>query len=450
MRGQEFQPLDFRTHAVWVIHEDSESALWLGTERGLVRLKNGHSFLFTPRNGLPEDFVNQILEDNTGNLWLGGERGIYRIDKGELDKIADGRSSSAVCVTYDEDEGLLSQETNGRKNQPGALKSADGRLWFCTTKGLAIFDPARLPDQTNAPSVIIEQIRSNGKPVFNNKPDSIAVEKPNRVSSTPASEAGLPPGAGRILEIHYTACTFVAADKVRFKHRLVGLETDWTDAANRRFAQYANLKPGRYRFEVLAANKYGVWSQSATAFAFTLAPFFWQTWWFYLVSGGLVTALTALMLRWRVREVRRIHQLEQNYALNEQRNRIARDIHDELGALLTHILQVSGETRKNVTQPEKVEAQTDKIASLAEEAVDNIREIVWANNAKYDTLEDLVSYLREYAASFLASTPIQVTFDFPQTVHPQKVSGLFRRHVLLVVKEALQNVVKHTDANTSE
>ncbi len=141
-----------------------------------------------------------------------------------------------------------------------------------------------------------------------------------------------------------------------------------------------------------------------------------------------------------------MHQHEQTNALNEQRKQIARDIHDELGASLTHIVQLSGETRRSLAQPEKLEAQTNRIASIAEEAVDNIGEIVWANNPNYDTLEDLVSYLREYAASFFALSPVQVDFDFPETVPPITVTSLFRRHLLMLVKEALQNVMKHAAA----
>jgi len=109
-------------------------------------------------------------------------------------------------------------------------------------------------------------------------------------------------------------------------------------------------------------------------------------------------------------------------------------------------VQLSGETRKSLAQPEKLEDQTNRIASIAEEAVDNIGEIVWANNPRYDTLEDLVAYLREYAANFFSSTAVEMQLDFPEVVPPLAVSGLFRRHLLLLVKEALQNVMKHANA----
>jgi signal transduction histidine kinase len=251
-----------------------------------------------------------------------------------------------------------------------------------------------------------------------------------------------------VLEFHYTANTFVAPEKARFKYRLVGLDDHWIDAGTRRQAYFTDLRPGNYRFELLACNHHGVWQEKGATLAFNVAPFYYQTWWFYTVCGLSFALIVGLAIIWRLRESRRIFELERANALNEQRRQIARDIHDELGASLTHIMHLSSQARITPAHPERPDLRAERIESIAGEAVDNIGEIVWANNPEYDTLEDLVAYLREHAANFFDDTSIQVRFDFPESVPTCTVTGLFRRHLVLLMKEALQNVAKHAGAHT--
>jgi signal transduction histidine kinase len=210
------------------------------------------------------------------------------------------------------------------------------------------------------------------------------------------------------------------------------------------------LRPGDYRFEVIAANHHGVWQEKGASAVFRLNPFFYQTWWFYLVFGASTAGILTMIIRWRLHVVRMIHRLEKAEALNDQRKQIARDIHDELGASLTQILKLSEEAQKNSGQPGHVKAQNRRISCVAGLAVDSIGEIVWVNNPEYDTLEDLVAYLREYIANLFADTNVRVKFQFPDAIPRCSVTGLFRRHVLLLVKEALQNVMKHARARLVE
>lgn len=291
----------------------------------------------------------------------------------------------------------------------------------------------------------IEEVRANGQPVFANGPLPTLTDH-----SQPAAGAGtklrLPPGSARVLEFRFTANTFVTPEKARFKYRLVGLDDHWLDAGTRREVYFTDLRPGRYRFEVLACNHQGVWQEQSASLPFELLPFFYQTWWFYTLCAGSTAGLLGLALRWRWRELQRVQRLERLYALNEQRRQIARDIHDEVGAALTHILQLSGETRKHLRQPEQVDLQAQRIAAVAGQAVDHIGEILWANNPEYDTLEDTVAYLREYAASTLCDSGLEAQFQFPETVPARAVTGLFRRHLVMMLKETLQNVVKHASA----
>ena len=430
---------------VWALLQDPEGTLWIGTENGLNRLKDGILTAFTTAQGLPANQVNCLLEDDFGRLWIGWDHGIYWIAKQQFDDLANHRSDSLVAVRYDQSDGLLSTETNGQKSNPAACKTRDGRLWFPTTKGVAVIDPATVVTDDVPPQTIIEQVRANGEIVQGNTPaDSKAMRAEGRSATSPV--LNLPPGGARVLEFRYTAGDFVAPEKTRFRYRLIGLDSHWIEAENRREAYFTDLQPGDYQFEVSAAGHHGVWQPHGAVVAFHLAPFYYQAWWFYPAGLGMTAALMIAFGLWRASEVRKIHRLEGINALNEQRKQIARDIHDELGASLTHILQISDQTRKNLKRPEKVAADAERIAVIAEEAVDNISEIVWANNPGYDTLEDLVAYLREYAANLFKEAPITVRLSFPECVPSRAVSGVFRRHLLLLAKEALQNVIKHAGA----
>jgi signal transduction histidine kinase len=434
------------SNEVWALHEHPEGVLWIGTDNGLSRFEAGQITSFTRAQGLPDSLVNSVLADDSGRVWVGHDRGIYAVEMRHLLEVARGRRTRVDALNFDESDGLLSEETNGQKSYPAACKTRDGRLWFPTTRGVAIIDPAKLSLSEAAPLVVIEAVRANGKAVFGAHPQAASGKEPPPGSTPRGVDLRLPPGGARVLEFQYTANTFTAPEKARFRYRLIGLDRNWIDAGTRRQAYFANLAPGNYRFEVLAGNHHGVWQEKNSSVAFQLMPFYYQTWWFYAVCGAGVAALGALAIRWRVRELRRIYNLQRTNALNEQRRRIARDIHDELGSSLTHILQLSDPARTSAGKPNGRDQKAERIATIAEEAVDNIGEIVWANNPEYDTLEDLVAYLREYAANCFADTNVHVRCQFPDVVPCRTVSGLFRRHLVLLMKEALHNVAKHADA----
>jgi len=435
---------DFAPHFVWALHEDEAGALWLGTERGLARLKDQRGFAFGPKHGLPDDFVNHVAQDDRGNLWLAGERGIYRLNKRDLDDVAEGQKSSADCVAYDEDDGLPAGETNGRKNQPGILRTQDGRLWFATARGVVIFDPRELPDQTYPPPVVLTRVLAAGQTVFDNSPGQPVPTGTNLATIDPRNlTAALPRGAGRVLEIHYTASTFVAADKLRFQHRLEGLDRDWTDAGMRRVAQYANLKPGNYRFQVRAINKYGVWNETGAAFAFTIAPFFWQTAWFK--ASALITPLVAgvVIYRRRFLQHRRRAEAERLAAVAGERADIARDLHDHLGARLTLVQHLSQKLAPSGHDSELARRQLAELAGQLNTSLDGA---VWAVQPDKDTLASLADYLGDSFQQSLAVTDLELELEFPERFPAWSLARAERYHLALVAVEALNNIVKHAAA----
>jgi signal transduction histidine kinase/ligand-binding sensor domain-containing protein len=447
---------------VWALHQDPDGVLWAGTDNGLARWENGHWFALTSAHGLPENQVNELLEDDSGWFWIGGDRSLYRVSRKELNRVAAGIIDRVVPIRYDQSDGLPSLEVSGKLSHPAMCATRDGRICIATVGGVAMVDPKNLPDDPNAPQVVIEQIRANGQIVFDNTPPptiSAAANSsgPRQAGTQPVarvthlrSPIPLAPGTARILEITYTATTVISPEATRFKHRLEGWDKQWIDAGTARRAYYANLPPGEYRFHLLAADRNGRWGDREATASFQLAPFFYETPWFYALCGGLLISGTYFGVASRIRKKRQIAELERQIALNEQRKRIARDLHDELGASLTQIAQLTADVEEAPGDPELRLAQNQRIAALAEEAVANIGEIVWANNPRYDTIEDLVAFLREYAARYLGATALEYHLLFPQELPCRAASGLFRRHLLAVLKEGLHNVIKHSGAQIVE
>ncbi len=204
--------------------------------------------------------------------------------------MADGKKSRANVGVYGAADGMISPETNG-EHQPAGCKTRDGRPWFPTSQGVVVITPQSLNDteatEVVAP-VIIEQVVADGEVVHGDDPAS---QNPKSRIQNP--KVKLAPGRARVLRIRYPANSFADPRRVRFRYRLAGQDHDWRDATDERVAYYTDLKPGHYRFEVKAANPQGVWSESVGMFAFSLAPYFWQTWPFYLVSvvGTIVLAV---------------------------------------------------------------------------------------------------------------------------------------------------------------
>ena len=338
---------------------------------------------------------------------------------------------------------MLNSECNGGDNQPAGCKDRHGRIWFPTAQGVVVVDPKEMQQTESPPPVVIEQVRANGKVIFGDGSTG-----PNPQSAIRNPKFHLAPGHARVLEIHYTANSLVAPERVRFRYRLVGADGDWLwDDQNRRVAFYTNLRPGDYTFHVTACNSHGTWNEQGDQFSFYVAPHFYETWPFDIACGAiLVFAGPALHYR-RMRRLHRVQRLEQQRALHEERARIAKDLHDDLGANLTGLA-----LRLDVVQTHKGAAngQQSQLAALAQHTrglVDNMREVVWAINPEHDNVESLASFLGQYAEQYLGMAGLGCRLELPVRAAADPLSSQVRHQLFLVVKEALHNVVRHARAS---
>ena len=288
---------ELRGDVIAALHEDADGALWVGTYGGgLLRYEDGRFFRFTPRHGLFDDKVYQILEDDQGWLWMGCNLGLFRVEKAELDAVADGRRGRLTSLAFDEDNGMKSREVNGGV-QPAGWKGRDGRLWFPTMGGLSVVDPAARRYNAVPPPVTIEAVWADEEPIAS--------------PAEPAEPLVLAPGTDE-LEFAFAAPSLVDPPAVRYRYVLEGDDDDWRGPTDDRSARYTHLAPGQYTFRVTAMNNDGVWNEAGASFAFRIRPFFWQAAWFWALLVGTVASLGAGGYTWRVRQLTtRQRQLEE-------------------------------------------------------------------------------------------------------------------------------------------
>ena len=221
------------------------------------------------------------------------------------------------------------------------------------------------------------------------------------------------------------------------------------DAGKTRSTEYNYLPPGAYRFRVIACNNDDIWNIKGAALAFSVLPFFWQTWWFRLAAlgcgAGLIGASVLLLTRTKMR--RRLQDLERQRVLERERTRIARDIHDDLGASLTRITLLSQSAYGELDGQSQAGAHVQSIYHTARELTRAMDEIVWAVNPQHDTLDSLVTYLGRFAQSFLSASAIRCRLDLPLHLPTWTLSAELRHNVFLAFKEALNNVAKHARAS---
>jgi ligand-binding sensor domain-containing protein/signal transduction histidine kinase len=403
------------SNTVISLYEDASGDLWIGTNGGGLNRLRGDKFV-SFSNALSADVIYRILEDQQQNLWCSSNKGIFRVNKNELDK-----ASGVTPVFYGPPDGMLTRECSGG-GHPAGWKTSDGRMWFATIKGLAVIDPENIPLNTAPPPIAIEQLFIDNQSV------------PLMQKLT------LSPGASR-LDFYYTALSFIAPENVRFKYKLEGFDNNWIDGGARRVASYTNLRPGNYKFRVIAANNDGVWNETGAAVEFYLQPRFYQTYWFYLVCV-LLLALTA----WQLYRMRVRRMASQFRAVLDERNRIAREIHDNLAQDILGIsVQLELVARLMPAAAEAAKGHLDRARILVRNSMTEARRYVWDLRSQELQKKDLSAALRDTTKRLTAESNVEAVVEVAGPLRPLPIE--VETNLLRIGQEAINNAVKHAHAN---
>jgi ligand-binding sensor domain-containing protein/signal transduction histidine kinase len=413
---------------------DHGDVLWAGTSgHGLARLAQGHWTSCAAADGLAGDDIGYLIEDDLQNLWLGSYEGLMRVGESSLADFAADPLKKISCRT------LLTRECSAG-TQPAAIRAPDGKLLFPTIAGLVAVNPVDLKPDTNPPPVVIESVLVDGVPQKNNP---LSSTWPERVVLRPENEQ---------LEIHFTSLNFSAPKRaqlaVRFKYQLEGRDNKPTDAGGERVAYFSKLAPDKYVFRVTACNEDGFWNDTGATIAVTVEPPFWRkpsflataTLAFLGALAGTIYLVSTAKLK------RQLRLAQQKEMIEHERARIARDLHDQLGANLTQVTLLGEMAEADKNLPGEVEQHAQQICATARETTRSLDEIVWSVNPSNDTLESLASYACKYAQDYFALAGVSYRAELPTQLPPAPILPEVRHNVFLAFKEAVNNVVKHAHA----
>lgn len=452
------------SNTVASILETSDGTVWFATPSGLSALRDGKWRTYLTQDGLPSANINTLLEDSEGVLWIGTSAGIVYFSEGRIHGVAsapmslrapifgmaDDRHGSLWVTTsnhvmragraqlmrdaigdgdvraYEVADGLRSVE--GVKRHRSVVADAAGRIWFSMNRGLSVVNPSRLIASL-APAVAhIQSIEADGT----------RLELRDGVH--------IPAGRQRIA-IEYAGLSLSLPERVRFRYRLDGFDTDWNAPVSVREAVYTNLGPGSYRFRVLTSNPDGVWNGSEASIEFEIEPVFWQTWWFRI--GAALALALAVIGGYRMRMHRLTEQL--NVRFEErlvERTRIAQDLHD---TLLQGFLSASMQLHVAADRlPEDSAAKPpiNRVLQLMTQVIDEGRNAVRGLRSSQELLPDLEQAFSMIKDEFPAKEDVEfrvIVEGRPRPLHP-----ILRDEVYRIGREALVNAFRHSGANQIE
>ncbi|MFA5668274.1 MAG: two-component regulator propeller domain-containing protein [Balneolaceae bacterium] len=261
------------------LYIDEDETVWVGTENnGLNRIQNDEIKYVSVQNGLPDHIVHWISEDEYGFLWLLSNKGVTRINKKDLNDYMDGATNNFQLAHFDRSEGMRSPEGNGSFQEAG-IKTRDGKFWFATQEGVAIFDRQDVNDNQYFPTLVVENIMAN---------DSVyAIDSTRTIT--------LAKGVG-VFEINYQAITFINPDQIKLRYKLKGLQNKWIETRQRK-VMYSDLSPGSYEFMFQATNSEGVWCDEIGSVYIQVQARFYQKVWFYIIIAIIVVAIFYITIR---------------------------------------------------------------------------------------------------------------------------------------------------------
>lgn len=391
---------------------------WIGGENGLSWFDGKRFIQVLGRGGDPFAGVTGLVFAADGSLWLNGGAGLSAIGPAELRKAMEQPGYRVQFERLDYRDGLPGTAT-GITPLPSAVRAADGKLWFSTGGGVVAFDPAALPRNRLAPPVHITALRGDGRdyPVR----DGLRLE----------------PGTGA-LEIDFTALSYRAPERVRFRYRLEGVDGGWHEPEYRRSAYYTNLTPGRYRFRVMAANDDGVWNETGASLSFEQAPSLTQTAWFRFLCAAVLAAGLWLLHRMRLRRMARRVRLQMTERLAE-RERIARELHDTVLQSVQGLVLTFGAAVQRLRAEERkpLEQALDQARAVLGEGRDRV-----AGLRGEGALQDgLAQAIRSYGAPLAQDGAVR--FEVRTEGEEQTLDEGLTAEVLALVREAVWNAFVH-------
>jgi signal transduction histidine kinase/ligand-binding sensor domain-containing protein len=416
------------------IESQDKSSLYITNKKGIffVTKKTREINQILDRDKLLAQTIYAVIEDEHGVLWLSTNGGIlsYTPENGEVKK-------------YSRMDGVQADEFNSH----AYLQTADGHIFFGGINGLNYFHPDEVVPSTKEAPVYIRSVKIND-------------ELDSTILVPQFQDAYVLPYKRNTISFDFHAIDYADPDATRVKYQLVGVDHEFVESQTAKgFARYANLRHGTYTLLLLGANADGHWNETPRAIEIIVEPPFYLTWWFItlcvLLAIGIIYGSVRMYFQRKLEKRNQVVReqaliIEKQKAVEYERNRIASEMHDDLGSGLTTIRYLSDKALKQARDADETE-QIKRISEHSKRLVRNMSEIIWAMNSRFDSADNLIGYLRRYASEYLEEHQVPLKF-ISGAEHLDQVSmgGEKRRNVFLVFKEMLHNAVKYSGAQRLE
>lgn len=410
----------------YIRRDESRKAFWFATNVGIVIMKDGSTdrILIDEENGLSNDFIYSIIAEDDHTAWVSTNKGINRISfqKNDFPNIA-------KVEQYAIQHGLQSNEFN-----TGAYFKDGNLFFFGGVTGINWFDYRTFSQRSFSARSYITDLLINEKPLATDS----AINFLQHVKLSYAENN---------LLIKFATLDYSNPSVNQYLYRLTGYDKSWIKAGNTPEARYSKLPPGTYTFEIISSNSEGVWSGPTTLLSIAIAPPFWLTWWFRVLASITLVAIVFYVARYFLKRKmkKQLRIMQQQLAVNNERLRISRDMHDELGTGLSKIALLS-EVGKNQKAPDNNKI-IQEISETSRKLAGKMGEIIWTLNPQNDTLGNLAAYLKEYIYEATESLPVSVNSDFPESIPDISLRHMLRQQLMLVTKEAVNNALKYSKAS---
>ena len=390
--------------------------LWVGTGgSGLNRMdmNTGGCTFYSIKDGLPNNVIYGILNDDDGNLWMSTNKGLSCFNP-----------QKQTFRNFDYKDGLQSNEFN----RGAYLRTKDGCLFFGGVNGFNYFYPREILDNMTVPQIVITGLKIRNQPVPvqpNGSPLTKVIYLTKKLTLTYGQN---------FVSFEFASMDFIYPEKNLYQYKLLGFEKDWIHSGNIHSATYTNLNPGTYTFIVRGSNNDGVWNDKGTSVQLIILPPWYVTWWF-----RTAVALAFLLTAWAFYRYR----LAQALKLQSVRDRIADDLHDEVGSNLSNIYIFSNVAHQKATSNADTAPLLQKISEYTRQSMEAMNDIVWMINTRNDRFENIMVRMRTLAAEFFETSDCKLHLDFDENLNEVKLNMQERKNFYLIYKEAINNTAKY-------
>ncbi|NOG99728.1 MAG: hypothetical protein HND52_17345 [Ignavibacteriae bacterium] len=421
------------SNRVWTSFKDSFERLWVGTDNGLDYFERGNErFIhFNKSNGLMNNAVYGIIEDNSRKIWLSLKNGLCKI---EFEDELNIKPKNARFINFDaNDHSSITEFYNG-----SCLKSFTGELFFGGVNGLLYFDPDEIELSDHAPNVAITSLK-----IFEAEAelDTQIVYKKNIDL----------PSSNNFFSIEFAALDYMSPEKNQYAYKLEGLHSNWVYCCSRRFVSFNHLDPGSYKFKVKASNGDGVWNEAGTSLLINIIPPFWLTTWFRILSSIIFITLGVLLLRslFTKKYKQRLRELATKQKIQNERERISRELHDSIGSNLTSIITGLEISKKYFDKGDRLNL-SENISSLechTRNTIEELRQTIWSLHEDVKNFGDLNEKIRELLLHKIKlGDNLNVKYKFKGD-ESFSISSVDALNIFRIFQEAVNNAVKYSECS---